>query len=170
MNGLTYVHGKWAAADASWCDLMDMAQSVHARSDVVDAMLRCLRRCHVEMWPADHWATQRKRWTGPNAKSKVPAFQVSERSLSQSTGLSRQRVRTALRVAEAEGLIVRLAEPMPRGDGRGCVPATYTFSCYLTSKRKCGATPCKESTTAAVNKETRSKRTATKWGTTDGTI
>ena len=130
---LSYTHGKWAASDDAWCDLMDRAQAVNQRSDVVDALLRCLRRCHTRLWPADHWSEQRKRWTGSYRGAKVPAFQVSERELCDLTGLSRQRVRTAMRVAEEEGLIVRLAAPAPRGEGRGTVPSTHTFACYLSS-------------------------------------
>ena len=138
MGGI-YAQGKWSQADARWCDLMDQAQNINQRSDVVDAVLRVLRRCHVALWSADHWTDQRKRWSGPHAKKKLPAFQVSERELSRSTGLSRQRVRTALRVAESEGFIVRLAEPVARGDGRGAIPTTYTFSCYVEGRPSGGA-------------------------------
>ena len=162
-TGGIYAQGKWSQADARWCDLMDQAQSIQQRSDVVDAVLRVLRRCHVALWSADHWSDQRKRWDGPHSKKKLPAFQVSERELSRTTGLSRQRVRTALRVAESEGIIVRLAEPVARGDGRGAIPTTYTFACYI-SERPSGVAP-KESTTTAVSQEKRSKKaTAEKWG------
>lgn len=160
--GLAYAHGKWAAADAAWCDLMDAAQGINQRADVIDALLRVLRRCHVELWGADHWANQRKRWSGPLAKKHLPAFQVSERELSRSTGLSRQRVRTALRVAEAEGLIVRLSAHAPRGEGRGCAPAVYTFACYV-GKQGTGAPALAEKSTTATA-EDRATKARAKWG------
>lgn len=157
-----YAQGKWSQADARWCDLMDQAQSIRQRSDVVDAVLRVLRRCHVALWSSDHWSDQRKRWDGPHSKKRVPAFQVSERELSRATGLSRQRVRTALKVAESEGLIIRLADPVARGDGRGAIPTTYTFACYL-SIRPLGGADSGESTTVIQEKESK-KAVADKWG------
>lgn len=124
-NVSTYAEGKWAAADSSWCDFMDRVQSIDERADVADAVLRVLRRCHVAMWPSPS-SKARKLWS-VDAKA---AFQVSEADLASSTGLSRHRVRTALRIAEEHGLIVKLCEQRPKGEGRGSVPAVYTFE-YL---------------------------------------
>ena len=65
-------------------------------------------------------------------KSATAAFQASERSVAEATGLSRQRVRTFFRVAEKHGLIVKLADAASRGEGRGAVRAVYTFPCYVS--------------------------------------
>ena len=153
-NSLTYATGKWAASDGAFCDLMDRAQSLGERADVVDAVLRCLRRCHVELWSASSFSSS-KSW---KVKASA-AFQVSESDLAESTGLSRQRVRTFFRIAEERGLIVKLSERKPRGDGRGSVPAVYTFACYVS-----GAAPAasKPSNTAAVGES--AEATASKWG------
>lgn len=158
-NVSAYAAGKWSAADSSWCDFMDRVQGIDERADVVGAVLRVLRRCHVALWAASSFKS-RKSWS-IDAKA---AFQVSEGDLASSTGLSRHRVRTALRVAEERGLIVRLSEQRPKGEGRGSVPAVYTFD-YLAA----GAPP-KSSTVAAVGKAGKKKAgkaaasLADKWG------
>lgn len=156
-NSLGYATGKWAASDGAYCDLMDRAQTIGERADVVDAVLRCMRRCHVELWDASSFKSSRS-W---KVKASA-AFQVSESDLAASTGLSRQRVRTFFRVAEDHGLIVKLSERKPRKDERGSVPAVYTFACYVSGDATTAAPP-KPSKPAAVGKD-KAAATASKWG------
>lgn len=124
-----YAHGKWAAADAAWCDFMDGVQGWDERADVVDAAMRCMRRCHAAIWPADHWDAS--KWVAPYTGEPLPAFMLSERELARQTGLSRARVRTFFAKAEAAGLLIRLREPSPLGEGNGARPAIYTMACYV---------------------------------------
>ena len=155
-NSLGYATGKWAASDGAYCDLMDRAQTIGERADVVDAVLRCMRRCHVELWDASSFKS--RSW---KVKASA-AFQVSESDLASSTGLSRQRVRTFFRVAEDHGLIVKLSDRRPRKDERGSVPAVYTFACYVSGDATTATLP-KPSKPAAVGKD-KAAATASKWG------
>lgn len=165
----SYARGKWAASDAAFCDQMDAVQSLDVRADVLDAMLRVLRRCHASMWPASHWTKERKAWHAPYRGRALPAFRASLRELSALTGLTVNRVRTALRVAEEHGVIVRLSDPVPRGEGRGSVPATYAFSCYVQRADQPKPAKPKEPTsgTGKAKGEDAARRTAAKWGVGD---
>ena len=124
----SYATAPYGMADAAWCQFMGGLLAWGVRADVREAAQTVSWWALTRLWPSSHFPKRaRERW----AARATAAFRVSERELSELTGLSRQRVRTAVSRMVEDGFLVELSPATTRGEGRGSTAPTYAFSCHV---------------------------------------
>lgn len=154
-----YTQGAWGKLDDALASTIVGALALKGvRADVRQAMTVVLLHCAVRVWAASSFPKrEREQWS---CRASA-AFKAPLRELVQVTGYGERRIRNALRVAETQGLIVRLLDGTPRGEGRGYRPTTYAFSCHAPRKpQKTKMSPTK----ATAGKTVSTNQDVSSWG------